>query len=53
MVLKKENNSGEIAEFDSPAALLTKPDGIFRSMAKDAGLLSKSSSTESLENAIV
>ncbi len=36
-------NAGEIAEFDTPKALLSDSNSIFYSMAKDANLISKSS----------
>jgi len=34
-------DKGQIAEFDSPKALLSNTDSIFYSMAKDANLVSK------------
>uniref|UniRef100_A0A183G4D0 ABC transporter domain-containing protein n=1 Tax=Heligmosomoides polygyrus TaxID=6339 RepID=A0A183G4D0_HELPZ len=31
-------SAGRVVEFDSPRALLAKPDGVFKNMAKDAGI---------------
>ena len=32
-------DKGRVKEHDSPAVLIAKPDGLFRAMAKDAGLI--------------
>ncbi|VDL80145.1 unnamed protein product [Nippostrongylus brasiliensis] len=32
-------SAGRVVEFDSPSVLLSKPDGVFKNMAKDAGIV--------------
>ncbi|GAA5854514.1 hypothetical protein JCM9279_000825 [Rhodotorula babjevae] len=38
-------SAGEVAEFDSPANLLAKPDGIFRALAAEAGVIKSGANT--------
>ncbi|TNY24017.1 hypothetical protein DMC30DRAFT_371993 [Rhodotorula diobovata] len=38
-------SAGEVAEYDSPANLLAKPDGIFRALAAEAGVIKSGTTT--------